>query len=107
MKKEELDKILVDPTVNRKGRRSAIAELRKTPGREKRQRVRDMLDDNRDARAAKVARKVEATRVKKALIEKAKRPSKITLMKRKIAEMRRVAKEKRAKRYAERMAKKA
>ena len=92
-----------DPTLNRHGRRMFIAKLDREPSDAKKERARDHQDNQKAQIAGRVARKVEKARARKAAIEKAKQPTKMQLLKRKVYEMRMAAKDIHALRFKRKM----
>lgn len=90
---ERVEEIKNDKSLNHQGRRVALAKLKKEPSDARKQRARDIAEEQKYAKAKKVERRVEKAKTRKESMEKIKRPTKIQLLKRKIYAMRMCAKE--------------
>lgn len=103
---QRVKEINADPTLNRQGRRMAIAQEKCVGATARKKRQADAHDEQKAEIAARVARKEEQAKARKAAIEKSKNPSKFTMIKRRIFAAREERRRVHAEKYARKMERK-
>lgn len=103
---ERVSDINADTTLNRKGRRMAIAQEKCAGTTARKRRQVEISKEQRRATKERVARQVAQAKARKAAIEKSNNPSKFTLIKRRIFAMQLERKRERARKYEQRMLRK-